>query len=425
MIFLVCCVTLFLPAALSQPPLRQQYPWFHTNNEIHSQLVAITDGCGAAQATLATSLVSNGSDQVDFDVVYIKRGSSEGKKKAFLVFGEHARELVTTETALHFLNTLCGGGSNESLAGRVLESTDFVVVPNANPFGRKRVEAGEYCKRTNENNVDINRNWEDGHASEEETNPGPHAFSEPETQSIRDLVAEEKPDVFLSVHSGAYLLGAPLGADSSVLGPISQEFCGGECPYGNLNDVIGYTSHGCDIDYVKEHFDTKYAFTWEIYTDSSLRQYYAEKAHARAEGRAMRSDAETFFSMNSLMFLQDSHHLQGPNISNTTYVESQDDMDCFKQFNPQTEQETQEVAENWAKAFMTLCDSLQSNALNGKMSTMPMPETVFQDASTASSKSMLSTVFSHHSDNLSPSLTRELDILNDDESKSPLTKFLH
>jgi len=236
---------------------------------------------------------------------------------------------------------------------------------------------GDYCKRTNEDGVDLNRNWDHGDGIDDATglgneiNPGPRSFSEPETRILRDLVQEEKPDVFLSVHSGAYLLGmppAPTGADAQnsthvvdMLSQISQDFCNGDCPFGDLTDVIGYKSQGCDIDYVKEHTQTPYAFTWEIYANADIRQFFAEKAHARSGKREMNDAAKMYFSMKSLMFAQTGksrrlhQHLRGHGKS--LIVDSPDDADnddCFAQFNPVTQAETEEVVAAWAKAFMTL-----------------------------------------------------------------------
>ena len=59
-------------------------------------------------------------------------------------------------------------------------------------------------------NVDLNRNWGNDHRDKnvplgDEMYPGPSGFSEPETRILRDLVSAERPDLFLSVHSGAYL----------------------------------------------------------------------------------------------------------------------------------------------------------------------------------------------------------------------------
>lgn len=358
--------------------LKKQHAWYHTSSEIHSELNNLSSHCSGAKLSVSKRIDTSGAKSVELDVVHVSRdGLNRGHRKAFYVFGEHARELISPESALHFLRVLCGGGdeTDQFLARQALEDTAFVIIPNANPLGRKQVEMGEYCKRTNEHGVDLNRNWDHGETKQDvtglgsEINPGPHSFSEPETRVLRDLVQEEKPDVFLSVHSGAYLLGmptAPTGADAQnssrdMLSQISQDFCNGDCPFGDLTKVIGYKSQGCDINYVTEHTQTPYAFTWEIYANADIRQFFAEKSHALSENRSMNGAAKMYFSMKNLMFAQTGRsrrlhrHLRGHDeFLSLDSPDDADNDDCFAQFNPVTQAETQEVVAVWAKAFMTL-----------------------------------------------------------------------
>jgi len=361
--------------------VKKDFPWYHTGSEIKEQITQLSRNCPGVEFEITTTAISasgpNSDQTVDLDVVRVNQGSSEGKKKAFIVFGEHARELISPESGLVFLRDLCGQGDKDTggLTQRALSGTSFVIVPNANPLGRKRVEAGEYCKRTNEDGVDLNRNFGDQHHTSEhkddEANPGPRGFSEPESQAIKDLVLQEKPDIYLSVHSGAYLLGTPYGytanqtADNeqqmlSVLKPISEKFCNGGCPFGDLAGMIGYESKGCDIDYVKEALDTPFVFTWEIYTGNDVRGMYEEEAHARAEHREMSADAAAFFDAKSMTLLQTrSSHKQLLRGSKALQPESDENTgDCFNQFNPETQAETEAVARNWAQAFLTLCDEV-------------------------------------------------------------------
>lgn len=363
-----------------QSGMTKDFPWYHSGESIHAALADLTANCDKANLAL-TSL---GGESVSLDVVRVTKGSSKGKKKALFVFGEHAREVVSPESGLHFLLTLCGktATSDQELLDRVLATTDFVIVPNANPMGRKQVEAGNYCKRTNENGVDLNRNWGDEHRETmtdalkmDEKNPGPRGFSEPETQILKDLVTQETPDIYLSVHSGAYLLGTPFGytelrqADNQkdmldVLQPISQKVCNGECPFGDMAHLIGYNAGGCDIDYIKETLGTPYVFTWEIYAGGGIHKYFSEEAHSRAEHREMSEEALRFFDRNGQGFLQRSHKalrsqtiLQGK----TTEIkpESQQHPDaCFRQFNPESQIETEELTQSWSEAYLMLCDGV-------------------------------------------------------------------
>jgi hypothetical protein len=359
--------------------LREQYPWYHTTDEIHSELATFVGYCRGAQFNMSSETTADQKNKLD--VIRISTGTSQHKIKAFFVFGEHARELISTESALTLVRELCGRGEgmDQNLLQRVLDSTSFVIVPNANPLSRARVEAGEYCKRANEDGVDLNRNWGTEHHAEwdgkdPEMNPGPRGFSEPETRIINDLVTAEKPDIFLSVHSGAFLLGTPFGYSSrqhpdnqqqmiDMLKPISEQFCNGDCPYGDLAGLIGYTAKGCDIDYVKESLHVPYTFTWEIYAGQEVRDMYAEEAHARAENRTMNQPARRFFhAEESLGLLQTSTSRRMRGRSGVLDPDQKALDDCFWQFNPETQEETTAVSQNWAAAYLTLCDNVASGA---------------------------------------------------------------
>lgn len=77
------------------------------------------------------------------------------------------------------------------------------------------VENGDYCKRGNSKSFDINRNWDFFWSkSLESDSPGPSAFSEIETQFIRDAVKSYEPLMFLSIHSGVFGLFYPYAFNS-------------------------------------------------------------------------------------------------------------------------------------------------------------------------------------------------------------------
>lgn len=404
----------------SAQKLREQYPWYHLGDEIHSEIDHLSRDCPGVQFEFTTQSAknSNGEDDVTLDVVRISQGPSEGKQKAFFVFGEHARELISPETGLEFVRTLCGQGdpNNQDLVARVLGNTTFVIMPNANPVSRKEVEFGKYCKRTNEEGVDLNRNFGDAHhdasiAKDDEMNPGPKGFSEPESQIIKNLVLEEKPKIYLSVHSGAYLMGTPYGFTDQdkvdneqhmlqVLKPISEQACNGGCPFGDLAGMIGYKSMGCDIDYVKETLNTPYVYTWEIYTGSDVRKYYEEEAHARAEKRPMDKETSDFFWAKSLGFFQTGsvkkqEHLRGRGRA-LIPEDEQDVGDCFDQFNPKSQADTEATTDAWTKAFLTLCDEVAIISAGGSLggssaSKAPIDGTASGAQSAAASVSQIST----------------------------------
>jgi len=365
-------------------PLKDTWPWYHSADDIHASLEELVGQCQGAEAALSQTTEFNSAEaagtSVTLDVLRIHRSGSQTKKKAMLVFGEHAREIISPETALNFARTLCGQGPDAQRASKVLDSVSFTLVPNANPIGRKQVEDGYYCKRTNEDGVDLNRNFGNDHRAEEnrgdETNAGPSGFSEPESKMLKALVDDERPDIYVSVHSGAYLLGTPYGYTRDmtpeneaslmeVLQPISEKYCDGNCPYGNLAELIHYDSPGCDIDYVSERVGSPYVFTWEIYVGERYRGPYIEEARLRRKHDSDKGFLQMSFAQRNRRAkrsrdlstsLQASlakayRRAEGP--ENEELVDS-----CIDQFNPQTEDETGSVVAKWTSAFLELAENV-------------------------------------------------------------------
>lgn len=250
------------------------------------------------------------------------------------------------------------------------KGVEFVLVPNANPKGRRLVEGGQYCKRTNENGVDLNRNWGDDHrvhsleSKGDEMNPGPKGFSEPETQALRDLVDQERPDVFLSVHSGAYILGSAYGYKhgvankeqvEEVLRPISEKYCNGGCPYGGVSDLLLYSMEGCDIDYVSEHSGVPYAFTWEIYAGPKTRPLFdmeAKDQQGGGQSLVQRRVRHTARGSSSLRGRASAGN--GARAGEIHLEADEDPQDCISEFLPSTETETGQVVSTWAGAYLDL-----------------------------------------------------------------------
>lgn len=377
-------------------PLKETLPWVHSQQELHDQLQQLVNDCGDADISLTQSSRVNSADAagqtVTLDVLRVKAKGSTPDTKAMFVFGEHARELITGEAALGFVRTLCGKGSNSERAKSVLQNSEFVIVPNANPIGRSMVEEGYYCKRTNEDKVDLNRNWSNEHRDTslekgDEMYPGSQGFSEPETQMLKEVVDSERPNIYLSVHSGAYLLGMPYGfaadempktedeaAMMEVLKPISERYCAGGCPFGNLAEMINYDNPGCDIDYVYESLQTPYVFTWEIYVGEDIRERYLAEADMRRrkmEGASGAADKE------GLGFLQKRRALAGAQMTMQSSLEAESEgpedaegiEGCLDQFNPRSAEETDAVVENWAGAFLELCEEVHKRKQNSTASS--------------------------------------------------------
>lgn len=365
-------------------PLKVKMPWYHSTQEIHDEVADIALACKGAQMEVTTRTEMSVTTEVPIQVVKVRKAGATPRTKSMFVFGEHSRELVSPESGLDFLRTLCGEGIGGSRVSALLDNVEFIIVPNANPLGRQKVEEGYYCKRTNENNVDLNRNWGDDHRQNagmfmgDEMDPGPSGFSEPETKILKALADEERPDSYLSIHTGAYLLGAPYGYTQSklapheasmveILGPISQKYCNGQCPYGGLAELIGYDSMGCDVDYMAEKLNTPFAYTWEIYVGPAIRKHYIEEAADRSgqggDDMLIQEDrwAERKSSKGLRAMTARTTQARKEGRLKALYEspESEQNWDsCIEQFNPRTESETRAVVENWSGAYLDLAESV-------------------------------------------------------------------
>ncbi|KAL7597783.1 hypothetical protein Lser_V15G23658 [Lactuca serriola] len=107
---------------------------------------------------METFTSSNRGYHVELNVVtYFQKiheiEEDKSKFQILLSFGQHARELITSELALKILYILSEDQTlpkrNPFLLNRTLQNTIKKVVPIENLNGRKKVEAGELCEHRN------------------------------------------------------------------------------------------------------------------------------------------------------------------------------------------------------------------------------------------------------------------------------------
>ncbi|KAL5207922.1 hypothetical protein ABZP36_032357 [Zizania latifolia] len=216
---------------------------------------------------------------------------NDSKIHVLLSFGQHGRELITSEVALRLLYILT---EKHKIAGvdllsfeKMLENLVIKVVPMENLNGRKRVEEGELCDRRNGRGVDLNRNWSVDWGKKEkdynpyEENPGTAPFSEPEAQIMRELTKSFKPHMWVNVHSGMEALFMPYdhknttpnGASAhlmrSVLENLNHRHFQDSCLVGSGGGAVGYLAHGTTTDYMYDIVKVPMPFTFEIYGDET------------------------------------------------------------------------------------------------------------------------------------------------------------
>ncbi|KAL3638950.1 hypothetical protein CASFOL_016857 [Castilleja foliolosa] len=218
-----------------------------------------------------------------------KESDDKAKLRILLSFGQHARELITTELALRLLSILSEEeflpNVDRSSLNRTLDRLIIKIVPVENLNGRKLVEDGELCERRNGRGVDLNRNWSVDWGKKEkdydpyEESPGAGPFSEPETQIIRKLSVSFEPHIWVNVHSGMEALfmpydhknttppGIPSQIMKSVLEELNHFHLNDQCLIGSGGGSVGYLAHGTATDYMFDVARVPMAYTFEIYGD--------------------------------------------------------------------------------------------------------------------------------------------------------------
>lgn len=152
--------------------------------------------------------------------------------EALFMANIHAREMITPEIIMYFMHWLIDNYNVDPRATYLVNHRQLWLIPTINPDGRVYVFTGSYSntgwlsgpiawrknKRDNNNNnqfdpfydgVDLNRNfgymWGLGAGSSgspsDDTYRGPYAFSEPESQAIKNFVAAHRFVISLSYHS--------------------------------------------------------------------------------------------------------------------------------------------------------------------------------------------------------------------------------
>jgi len=384
------------------------YPFYHTSDELHSEVVRLSKACNG----MLTFKTVNDTD-VSLDVITVRKAGVKSLNKVFMLFGEHARELISPESGMYFLKALCGDTKLSAAfletghLANVLDKSEFQIVLNANPRSRKKVEGGEYCTRTNPSGVDLNRNWDEHFEQDSagfgsDSNPGPKPFSEPETRMLKQVVTDYAPTTFLTVHSGTRGMYIPWAYDMThlatfnepgmmeILKSVDNDHC--QCPFGAAGKQVGYSCPGTCIDYAYAKLKTPFAFAFEIYASPS-------------NDADLRSRWQASLNAGGAELIQQGHHLGHPhfrevfskqvsdfvgekslNLGRQVRTSSKqssmdfeagmdgvltqtkdDDMDCFAIFNPGTQGDYDKAVINWAEAYIQMSNMIVQRIVQGKM----------------------------------------------------------
>ncbi len=256
---------------------------------------------------------SGGTAGHDLFAVKITNRQRPGPKPTILITAAiHARELVPSEIALRLMEYLMNNYGYDSDVSWLINDHLIVIVPTANPDGRRLAEQG-FFQRKNTNTsygggcpnpptpfdqygVDLNRNfnfkWGTVNMPTEpkcgQTYPGPTAASEPETAALQNLKASLFADqrgpldtdaapqtttgVFIDLHSYGNLVmwawahnstAPPNGPDLEIIGRRLASY-NGHTPFQSIEL---YPSSGATRDYIYGALGVA-SFTFEIGPDT-------------------------------------------------------------------------------------------------------------------------------------------------------------
>jgi carboxypeptidase T len=227
----------------------------------------------------------------------------ETAEKDILIDGNHhANEIMTVEVPLYLAKNLCEKYPTDPDVKLIVDNVETWIIPMVNPDGHTHVFKvyNRWRKNRRDNGggsygVDLNRNYDyewgkvpgcsrDPNAS---TYCGPYAFSEPETQALRDLVnaSEHQFKYALNYHSsGRYCMypwnhdyGHPPEPDYTYFKNVSlylMETLSG-WRHGNFWETLRYLGSGtaCDWEYDGSGHDKCWGFTFEIDTSQQPPAY--------------------------------------------------------------------------------------------------------------------------------------------------------
>jgi len=192
----------------------------------------------------------------------------------------HAREPEGMETILYFAWRLVDAYGLDPILTYLVNNRELWFIPVDNPDGYVYNEQnhpnGGGMHRKNmrpdclsEPGVDLNRNWgymwgydNSGSSSNpcDQTYRGTAAFSEPETQALRDFIIAHQPVAVLNYHTYGNLLIRPYGYDAAVELPDSALAVFTEAGqdlvrdnhylFGNSLETVSYLANGTTSDWI-------------------------------------------------------------------------------------------------------------------------------------------------------------------------------
>ncbi len=282
------------------------FPCYRTVDETHADLAALaSDRPDLARWEVIGQSWLKANGHVGGDDVHVlvvgNQGSTQTRAPLMIMAAQHARELVTAESATRFAEWLVNHYDQNPTARWLLDHRDIHIIAQHNPDGRRAVENGQSLWRKNSNlsacaggttGVDLNRNsnyfWGTFSSTDacSQIYRGLAPGSEPETVAVQnymnqvfdrhrdnmnDPVPVDAAGLFLSLHSFGNLMLFPwegLGSGAANDAPNHNQLAWLGRKLGYLTGYqVGRTilgpAGGTMTDYAHAEFGVA-AYTYEI-----------------------------------------------------------------------------------------------------------------------------------------------------------------
>lgn len=223
--------------------------------------------------------------------------TDEDEPEALYTGMHHAREPMSIMNLIFFMHYILENYASDPDVQEIIDNTELYFIPCLNPDGYEynrstNPSGGGMWRKNRRNNgngtygVDLNRNYGyqwgynnsgSSPTSSSETYRGPSAFSEPETQMVRDFCLGHEFVTALNDHAYGNYLIVPWGyinvlAEATLYAGIGDDLntCNNYL-VGNCYTTVGYAVNGTSDDWMYGEQTAKdkiYAITPEIGTSS-------------------------------------------------------------------------------------------------------------------------------------------------------------
>ncbi|MCX6565862.1 MAG: M14 family metallopeptidase [Candidatus Aminicenantes bacterium] len=227
-LFYLCDTRTLAPPASSTGPESSTSPIgaYHTHQELEDDLTALQ-----SRFPELAKIIVVGFSLENRPILALKvsdnPGADEGEPAVLFLGCHHAREWISVEIPFLFGRYLLENYGSDPEVRRLVDAAEIWIVPMVNPDGHDyTVRVYRYWRKNRRANddgtfgVDLNRNYGQAWGCDDfgsspdpaaDVYRGTTAFSEPETQAVRNLILGRNFGSMISYHSYSQLLTYPWG----------------------------------------------------------------------------------------------------------------------------------------------------------------------------------------------------------------------